>query len=287
MKKYIFISIALVVGLVLFGAWQYFTIFDGKLHIVFCNVGQGDAIYIRTPKGSNILVDSGPDEKVLQCLSSHMAFWDRTLSFVILTHPHADHLNGFAKVLQNYTVGLFVTEPLANNTTGYTVLQSVLQQEHIPVKRLLAGDEIKSEEITLQFVGPLGQFLTDTSPHGMIGESGEFGSLETLLTYGKTRVLLTGDSQATELRQALPFLSNIDVLQVPHHGSATGLAADVLSVMHPQVAVISVGAHNKYGHPNQSTLDLLQQFGVTVWRTDKNGDVELVSDGKNLTSRRQ
>src|SRR3990170_7268003 len=88
-------SFFVLVGILVY---QYAKFNDGKVHIVFCDVGQGDAIFLRTPKGADILVDGGPNESVLACLSGHMPFWDRDLELVILTHPHADHLNGLISV---------------------------------------------------------------------------------------------------------------------------------------------------------------------------------------------
>src|SRR4030065_2811157 len=90
---------------------------DNKLHVVFCNVGQGDAIFIRTPKGSDILVDGGPNDSVLSCLSNHMHIWDRDLEAVFLTHPHKDHLNGLIYVLKRYQVKHYFTQNVDTETS--------------------------------------------------------------------------------------------------------------------------------------------------------------------------
>ena len=116
MKKVFAIGIVAFVSLGVFSFYQWFKFFDGKLHIVFCDVGQGDAIYIRTPKAFDILVDGGPDDSILSCLSNHMPFWDRKIDLVILTHPHADHLNGLIPLLQNSQGRSFATESLTNYT---------------------------------------------------------------------------------------------------------------------------------------------------------------------------
>src|SRR3989344_6930328 len=127
MKKYILIGFALLFLLGVFTVFQYLKFSDGKLHIVFCNVGQGDAIFMRTAKGKTILVDSGPDNTVLDCLSGHMPFWQRTIDVAILTHPHADHFMGFMPVLRRYKVKMFATEKLMNQTVGYRQLQELLR----------------------------------------------------------------------------------------------------------------------------------------------------------------
>lgn len=281
MKKYVLLSSLSLLVLIIFAIYQYFLFHDNKLHIVFCDVGQGDAILVKTPRDAFMLFDSGPDDKVVGCLGRHMPLWEHHLSLALLTHPHADHLDGFVPVFGRYTIDQFITERLANKTIGYKKLQSEIKSTQTPEEIALAGDSIKTETISLKFVGPTDTYLQDTSPRGFIGETGEFGSLETLLTYGKFSVLFTGDSQAAEIQQAESLVSlKITVLQVPHHGSKTGLTSDILGQLRPQLAVISVGAHNKYGHPAPSTLDLLKQLGIPIRRTDQVGDIEIVSDGE-------
>ena len=93
-----------------FAAYQQVTLNDGKFKVVMCDVGQGDAILIRTPKGKTFLFDGGPDKAVLECLSDHMPFWERTIEGVILSHPHADHLNGLIEVLKRYQVEVWSIE---------------------------------------------------------------------------------------------------------------------------------------------------------------------------------
>lgn len=288
MKKFLLLSSLSLLVLGVFALFQLLTLNDNKLHIVFCDVGQGDAILVKTPKNSFMLFDSGPDDKVVGCLGRHMPFWDHHLSMALLTHPHADHLNGFVSVFGSYSIDQFITERLANKTIGYKKLMSEVKETHTPEEMALSGDSIKTETVSLKFVGPTDTYLHDTSPRGFIGETGEFGSLETLINYGNFKALLTGDSQAVELQQAESLMGGqITVLQVPHHGSKTGLTADVLSVLHPELAVISVGAHNKYGHPAPTTLDLLQQFHIPILRTDQSGDIEIVSDGQKWEVRSQ
>ncbi len=257
---------------------------DGKLHIVICNVGQGDALFIRTPSGQDVLIDGGPDKSVLTCLSNHMPFWDRDIELMILTHPHTDHFIGLVSVLKNYEVKAFATEELKNKAAGFDKLMNLIVSKSIPIRRVLAGDRfILKDGVRFEIVGPTEEFIKKTSPGGFIGESGEFASVETLLRYGKFSAVFTGDSQAIELKEAIDkdILGNVVVLQVPHHGSKTGLDSQVLGILQPSLAVISVGAKNKYGHPNPITLDLLKQFGIKTLRTDQNGEVEIISDGSS------
>lgn len=285
MKKYFLIATVLLFLLVGIFVYQNITYNDKKLHVVFCDVGQGDAIFVRTPQGSDILIDGGPDDSVLNCLGKHMPFWDRTLELVILTHPHADHFMGFFSVLKNYKIKSFATEELMNTTTGFASLMDKIKSQKIPIQFVLAGDKfILRNKVILEIVGPTKEFVEQTSPGGTIGESSEFASLETLITYGKFSALLTGDSQVAELEQGVRVkregLSNLSVLQVPHHGSRFGLTQKILDVLNPELAVISVGKNNKYGHPTAFILDLLKSANIKTLRTDQNGEVEIVSDGR-------
>ena len=285
MKKYIaiaFVSVILLFGIFIF---QNLKFNDNRLHIIFCDVGQGDAILIRTPSNQDVLVDSGPNNLVVDCLSKHLPFWDKTIELAILTHPHADHMNGFLDVLKNYKVLSFATENLKNNSLGFKVLMESLKAQNIKIRYVYLGDRFRfSDGVTINIVGPSKEFLANTSPDGVIGERNEFANVESLIKYGKFSVLLTGDSQSSELDEILKQVQNdkqVSVLQVPHHGSKTGLTDQILNVLNPNLAVISVGKNNKYGHPNPFTLDLLKNKNIKTLRTDENGDIEIISDGKS------
>lgn len=279
-----------VVAAVLLGGMFFYQILvfsDGKLHIIFCDVGQGDAIFIRTPKGNDILLDGGPGDSVLSCLADNMPFWDRSIELMLLSHPHEDHLAGLISVLERYTVLQFATERLANKTAGFAALQKAVENESLTLRYLFSGDTVKTKDgVTVWVLGPSQSFLTSTSPGGTIGEKEEFASLVLLVSYGSFDVMLTGDSQAEGLEEALTgLLSAIEVLQVPHHGSKTGLTSSLVGKINPQLAVISVGK-NKYGHPSAQTLGILGDQVIRVLRTDKNGDVEIVSDGNGFAVRK-
>lgn len=263
--------------------YQYTKFYDGKLHLVFCDVGQGDGIFVRTPKGIDILVDGGPNNKILECLSRHMPFWDRTIELVFLSHPHADHLTGLISLSKYYKIETFITEALKNKTVGYSTLLQSLSLQNVKIHYVYAGDKFKTKDKTeIKIVGPTKDFLLLSSPGGFIAETGEFASLETLITYKDFSALLTGDSQKEELQEAVGNrFGKVNVLQVPHHGSRTGLDEEILRSINPKLAVISVGKNNKYGHPAPFILDLLKSKNIKTFRTDQSGEMEIVSDGKS------
>lgn len=284
-KKYVVIAMFVILGLIVIMLWQQIRFNDGRLHVVFCDVGQGDAIFIRTPGGIDILFDGGPDRKVLDCVSRHMPFWDRTIELMILSHPHQDHFAGLIEVVRTYKVLSFVTEKLLNDTVAFATLTKLLEEKKLSVSYLSSGNTIKTADgLTLEVLAPSKSFLETTSPTGFISESKEFGSLVLLLSYGSFRALLTSDSNLTGLveeeRLVLPAAS---VLAVPHHGSAMRLTKDIVETISPKLAVISVGKNNRFGHPTDEVLKILRDKDIRILRTDQDGEIEIVSDGKIWT----
>lgn len=278
MKKFIFLAMLVITLFLIAGAIEFLRFNDHKLHIIFCNVGQGDAIFIRTPSGKDILLDGGPDHSVLSCLSKHMPFWDRKIELMLLSHPHLDHFAGLIFVLQRYITKQFGTEDLHNETTAFNTLQEELTRRKIPQTSLLKGDVFRlADGVRIEVLGPSSEFLHTTSPNGRIGEKSEFASLVFRLSYKSFSVLFTGDSQIVGLNDAAS--SPVSVLQIPHHGSKTGVDEEVIQRLKPQLAVISVGKNN-YGHPSKEVIKLLRNKDIKVLRTDLDGEVEVITDGQ-------
>lgn len=285
MKQFLKISIFASITLIFITIYQFVIFYDRKLHITFCDVGQGDAILIRTPDGLDILVDGGPDGKILDCLSSHMPFFDKTLELVILTHPHFDHFQGLFSVIKSYKISSFAAENLSNTAISYQEFVKLMQSKNIKTQYIYQNDLISlSDSLSIKIVGPSKEFLNRTSPNNLISDSSEFGSIESLITYHDFSILLTGDSESQELIDAIndTSLHYVSVLQVPHHGSKTGINETILQKIQPKLSVISVGANNRYHHPNPSIIDILTKQKIPIKRTDVNGDVEIVSDGKKF-----
>ena len=279
--KIFLISSLLIFILVGLSIYEYFRFNDGKLHVVFCNVGQGDGIFIRTPKGIDMLVDGGPDDSVLSCLSSHMPFWDRTIELVFMTHPHADHMRGLMDVFKRYKVLNFSTEKIENDTDLYRELINQVKSEKLKVKSLYVGDKFKTKDgVTFRILHPTESFLKTAAPSGLINEASELASLIILISYEETDIILTGDSEISGLKEALlrqltdQGKQSVEVLQVPHHGSRFGLDAEIVQKLNPKLAVISVGKNN-YGHPSKEVLEILEDSDIKILRTDLNGEIYL------------
>jgi competence protein ComEC len=289
MLKYfslVFTSLFLLTGIFFY---QNARLNDGKLHVVVCDVGQGDGILIRTPNGSDILVDGGPDDSILSCLSSHLPFWDRTIELMVLTHPHTDHAAGLVDVLKRYTVLHFVTEKVLGQTATYKRLEDGLAAQRLNAQYLFSGDRIDlADKTQLLTLWPTREWLNSTQLQAANGQNDSQNldlngfCLVQLFTYGNFTLLLTGDAGANVEDKIAAEVGKVDVLKVPHHGSKTGMSDYFLSQIQPSIAIISVGANNRYGHPAQSALDLLKTHNIKYYRTDQNGTVEVVSDGKSF-----
>lgn len=256
---------------------------DGKLHVVFFDVGQGDAIFIQSPTGRQVLIDGGPDPATLLArLGGQMPFWDRSLDVVILTHPDADHLTGLVPVLERYRVGQVFDAAPPSHTSTYTRWQDLLTEKAIPVLDSRAGTQVAlGGDVTLTVLHPGQKLITGTEADS------NNNSVVTRLVMGQVSMLLPGDIEAEAERELIrcgqPLHSA--VLKIPHHGADTSSTTAFLEAVNPQLVVISVGQDNRFGHPAPEVLARLAAH--TVLRTDERGNIEIITDGQNLWVRTQ
>jgi competence protein ComEC len=238
--------------------------------LAMCDVGQGDALVVAAGDGTGVLFDAGPDppavDRCLDRLGVHR------LPAVVLTHFHADHVNGLPGVLAGREVGEVQVTGLREPEAGAAQVDRWAAEAEVPVRVPSYGERAGVGEVTWQVVAPR-RVLTD-NPND--------ASLVLLVEVRGIRLLLTGDvepgSQAALLREPV---GGIDVLKVPHHGS-DHQDPRLLSEVGARVGLVSVGEDNDYGHPSRRTLELLQEAGVRTWRTDEDGDVAVVADGGEL-----
>jgi competence protein ComEC len=275
--KYVFGFLAIVAILVWTAVFQ---ITDRNLHIYFLEVGQGDSIYVRTMNNYDLLIDGGPDKKVLSELGSVMPFWDRKIDLVILTHPHADHLAGLIEVLKRYQVGEIISTDAINTSPEYMELLRTIKDNHIFFHTIKTKDtKIVDRVVNLDFIWPIENYNDK-----QINDLNET-SVVCKLTYNKFSVLLTGDINK-EVEQKLLSDNSIDfssnILKIPHHGSSTGLDENFLKAVYPDIAVIMVGEKNKFGHPSQAVLNKLSEYNIKTLRTDQNGNIEIISNGQSF-----
>ena len=253
---------------------------DGKLHVTFLDVGQGDATLIVTPSGRQVLVDGGPDRAVVHGLGARLPFYDRSLDAVALTHPHGDHLNGLLEVLDRYDVDLFLHRSAEYPTAEYARWEQALAQRdgRSAVLEAQRGHRIAlGDGVVLEVLHP--------GPVTVEGETNN-NSLVLRLSYREVVFLLTGDVEAPVEAAMLTRGAPLDatVLKVGHHGSDSSTTAPFLDAVSPSLAVISVGADNRFGHPDAAVLARLHAVlpPDRVLLTAQHGDVEVTTDGHRL-----
>ncbi|OHA08315.1 MAG: hypothetical protein A3A44_02400 [Candidatus Sungbacteria bacterium RIFCSPLOWO2_01_FULL_60_25] len=248
---------------------------DGRLTLSVFDVGQGDAIFIDAGNGNQALIDGGPDGAVLAKIGGVMPFWDRTIELVALTHPHADHLDGLIPVLERYDIGMVVESGVNHSIPEYDTWHTLIRERGIPLHIAKAGERIRlSPDAALEALAPLRDFTGTSAPvHDAM--------VVLRLVNRNAAALLTGDAEDEVEREMLRSGASVaaDVLKVGHHGSKTSTSDAFLEAVRPNIAVISVGAKNRYGHPFQLVLDRLGRAGVRILRTDRDGDVVFVSNG--------
>lgn len=227
---------------------------DGKVRIVFCNVGQGDGILI-SQNDFQMVVDSGPDNgMMLECLGKNMPFWDKEIEVAIMTHWDSDHCGGLKGLMEYYKIDRLYSSSVP----------SEVNEQNIYTSNLAINDEIKYGAIDFEILNPDEDWGNDND-NSVVG----------ILNVRGHRVLLTGDASA-QVEQKLVWRGRLtgkfDILKVSHHGSAAGTSQELLTAIRPTVAVISVGKNN-FGHPTKEVLDRLSTAGVKIRRTDEEGDI--------------
>lgn len=291
MKVFIrYLLVSSLISILLF--WSTFP--DNRLHIVMCDVGQGDAMLLMQGF-TQVLIDGGPNDSVIGCLSDRMPWFDTTIEIVVLTHPHLDHLGGLTQVLELYDTKLFVATHAISSSKAFSTLSDFVRSKHIKTLSPqtttifraggLSFTSLPSQEFAFESESPwdFEEFNTDSDLKPYSGDLNET-SIVLLMNYKDVSMLLTGDISTTE-EQALidrGVINPVDVLKVAHHGSKYSSSDDFLKLLTPKWALVSVGKANRYGHPSSDVLMRLDAVGAKILRTDESGEIELVSDGKTL-----
>src|SRR3989344_734584 len=252
---------------------------DGLLKVYFLDVGQGDAMFIEAPNGNQVLIDGGPDGKVLSGLGKVMSFYDRDIDLVALRHPQEDHAAGLIEVLKKYDVKNILWAEGEYNSPIFGAWREAVKEESADEIDAVAGKTIDlgaGAILTILFpaASTAGSFVKNPNDNSVI----------IMLEYKENRFLFTGDAESATERKLVGMGTDLkaDVLKVGHHGSNTSTTEGFLSEIKPQVAVIEVGAKNRYGHPRKEVLGRLEKNGIKYYRTDTDGMVEIVRDGNNF-----
>jgi competence protein ComEC len=236
--------------------------------LVACDVGQGDGLVVQVGRGSAIVVDTGPAPAAMQNCMDRLRIIHVPL--LIITHFHADHVEGMAGVMRHRRVGQLWVSPLAPPGELSAIVGQLALQYRIPVSAPLAGTKAKVGEAELQVVGPVDHVAPDQDESSQQNDS----SLVIMVTVAGLRLLLTGDVEPPGQQAILSSGADLraDVLKVPHHGSAHQDPA-FIAATHARLAVVSAGVDNDYGHPAPRTVQLVRSLGMTVLSTDQDGGI--------------
>jgi competence protein ComEC len=254
----------------------------GELELHVLDVGQGDAILLRTPADRWVLFDAGPEwtggnagrSVIIPYLRRHGG----TLDAFVLSHPHADHVGGAATVFSAFTPRSYWDAAFAGSSQAYRASLLEARKDGIEWHRVHPGDSLALDGAVVSFLAPDSIWTVGLRDPNL-------ASTIALVRYGAVRFLLVGDAEKPEEDWLVSRYGSdlrADVLKVGHHGSSTSTGEAFLAAVHPELAVISVGARNMYGHPSLDVLGALARSGVEVLRTDKAGTVIIRTDGNKL-----
>ena len=266
---------------------------DGNLHIIACNVGQGDAILI-TYGNTQILTDGGPDKSVLNCLGEYMPFWDRNIELVISTHPDSDHSTGLTDVIKNYNVGEILINPIDPGTSVYEVLKKQVGSHSIPIINPVEGMRLGGGLIYLDILNPSQTLLDGANAVDAVSRLSKYRistatnlySVVYRLSFRNFSGIFLGDAppEVSDRLSVDTLVQGADYIKISHHGSTNGITLNLLKAVMPKIAVISVGK-NSWGFPAPAILDMLATSGVKTLRTDQMGDIEVITDGITFWTR--
>ena len=263
--------ISLLITLVLIGAFLLLDLPGARFQVSFLDIGQGDAIYIRTPDDYHAMIDSGPSMNVLERLAEVMPRYSRTLDLLVITHPHADHVNGFVEILKRYEVKrlMFIGTPSYN--PYYQKILTLVDDVEIIYAR--ADKDIKlGSYVYLDIIWPFKWRIGDEFENKnnasiamrVVGPGGSF--------------MLTGDAEHEEEAEMLEsgFDLSAEVYKAGHHGSKTASGDEFLDKIGASIVVIQSGKGNDFGHPHKEALENYFERGMTVRRNDKEGRVDFI-----------
>lgn len=277
MKKtiFIFIIILLLSGAGFFGA-KMRNQTPKELEVHFIDIGQGDAILVRTKNGKNMLIDSGSSKESAKLIDYLQTQGIHLLDVVIATHPDEDHIGAMTEVIRKFKISSFYMPNKTHNTMSFEQMISMLKEKKIEVIQAHAGNTIPFDSDTeLLILNPDDRVYVDNNNYSIV----------TKLTYKNNSFLFTGDIDAVNEYNLLvdfPDQLDADILKLAHHGSAGSSAPEFIRAVSPVATVASCGYGNSYGHPHDEVCARLKALGIPLYRTDEQGSIVFYSDGENI-----
>lgn len=245
---------------------------DGKLTVWYLDVGQGDAILMRLPAGEWILTDGGPDAVILDRLGEIMPFYEKEIELVILTHPHADHINGLLEILNRYKVNNLLLTGVNYNYVAYRQMMEIAKLKNVRLIYPRQGEDLRLGKTAIDLIYP---------ENNLIGRSFSNinnSSIVYRLIFGNFKAFFSGDLEMEEemkllAREKLQLSANL--LKAGHHASKTSNTQDFLQRIKPLTVVVSCGINNTFKHPFAGTLENFKKAGAEIFRTDLDGTIRI------------
>ena len=243
------------------------------LDVQIIDVGQADCTLIKMPDGQNMLIDAGNNSDGGYLVDYLENEGVEKIDFLIGTHPHADHIGGMDDIIENFEIGKIYMPRVTSNTQTFEEVLQAIKDKGLKIETATAGKTVLEGEVFAQFISPVGEYYEELNDYSAVLK----------LTYGSKSFLFMGDAEALAEKEILQkFDVKSDVLKVGHHGSSTSSHNAFLKAVNPEIAVISVGEGNDYGHPHKSVLKRLEKIGTGLYRTDLNGTVKIYCDGTSI-----
>ena len=251
---------------------------NNNTELYFLDVGQGDSELVILPGGIKILIDAGPNNKIVSELESVLRSTDRYIDLLVLSHPETDHFNGFIDVLKRYQVGAFIYNGRAGAAQSWKELAKIVEENKVPVFVLGQGDKIKNQDDFFEILLPNADFLRSKE----LNDTSLIMKLINNDEQNQIKILFTGDiGEKNEKYLINNFDIRADILKVGHHGSKYSSGDYFLKAVNPKISAIEVGK-NSYGHPTKEVLERLASVGSQIFRTDQNSIIKLAIKGNEI-----
>lgn len=247
-----------------------------NMMVHFIDVGQGDSILIQLPNQQNMLIDVGDNHKGQLVVDYLKEQGVSMIDYLIATHPHADHIGGMDNVIDQFEIGVIYMPRVAHTTKTYMELLEAIDEKNLRIRTAKAGVTITIDDVTVEILAPDSQLESDNLNDY---------SVVLKLIYGKTKFLLQGDAEKKSEEFILESGMDIkaDVIKLGHHGSSTSSTPKYIEAVDPDYAIVMAGEGNKYGHPHKEVVALMNEKGITLYRTDRNGTIVVISDGNKVS----
>jgi len=246
---------------------------DGEMVIHFIDVGQADATFIITDAGS-MLIDAGSRRSGPRVVEYLQSLGITEITYVVATHPHEDHIGGMDLVLNGFSIGQVLLPAVSHTTRTYERMIEAIEAHNIPTYAPAVGHEFEMGGAIFTVIHPSSDDYRNLNDW----------SLSLRVAFGNVSMVTTGDAEIPAEREMIEsgLYLGADILRLGHHGSRTSTSQEFLDAVNPSIAIIQVGADNRYGHPHQEVMDRLHAANLRIYRNDHHGDIILRTDGANI-----